>query len=307
VVVGVALAVAALLVTQDGDPPPSLETLADELVATGVPGVLVRLRDGDDVGAFGRGEAVRDDRFRVGSVTKTMVAALALTLADAGALALDDRSRHVPGLPADGDRITVRSLPAHTAGLYDYTHDRASLERRAPRAPSSRSPIAGCGARATRTRARTTSRSGSCSSRRRAPIAELLRRYVFEPFGLEATTFEAGRVSGDYLHGNERASRDGIATGGLRDTHLRPARSAWAAGAVVSSAADLDRFFERLLDSDLGRRMRPAGDARYGLGLARFATGCGPLVGHTGNLLGTITVVGKHGDRLLVAVADVYR
>jgi hypothetical protein len=35
-------------------------------------------------------------------------------------------------------------------------------------------------------------------------------------------------------------------------------------------------------------------------------TGCGPVVGHTGNLLGTITVVGRHGDRLLVAAADVY-
>ena len=308
VVDGAALAVAALLVAQDDDPPPSLETLADELVATGVPGVLVHLRDADDVGAFGRGDASADDRFRVGSVTKTMIAALALTLADAGALALDDPvSRHVPGLLRDGDRITVRSLLAHTAGLYDYTYDRALLNGELP--PRALVAIADRRARSKGYAYSSTNYLAlglALEAAGGAPIAELLRRHVFEPYGLENTTFETGRVSGDYLHGNERASRDGIATGGLRDTHGRTARSAWAAGAVVSTATDLDRFFERVLDSDLGRRMRPTGDARYGLGLARFVTGCGPVVGHTGNLLGTITVVGKYGDRLLVAAADVY-
>ena len=41
---------------------------------------------------------------------------------------------------------------------------------------------------------------------------------------------------------------------------------------MVSTAADLDRFFTRLLAGDLGRRMRPRGEDRYGLGLARFDT-----------------------------------
>ena len=75
---------------------------------------------------------------------------------------------------------------------------------------------------------------------------------------------------------------------------------------MVSTAADLDRFFTRLLASDLGRRMRPRGDDRYGLGLARFETRCGPVVGHTGNLLGTVTVVWARDDRLLVVAANVY-
>ena len=138
------------------------------------------------------------------------------------------------------------------------------------------------------------------------PLETLLRRYVFERFGLDDTTFEPGRVSGDYLHGHERAARDGVATGQLRDTARRTARSAWAAGAAVSTAADLDRFFTRLLASDLGRRMRPRGDARYGLGLARFETDCGPVVGHTGNLLGTVSVVWARGDRMLVTAANAF-
>ena len=59
----------------------------------------------------------------------------------------------------------------------------------------------------------------------------------------------------------------------------------------MSTAADLDRFFERLLTGELGVRLRPAADARYGLGVAQFETACGPVLGHTGNLLGTISVV----------------
>jgi len=75
---------------------------------------------------------------------------------------------------------------------------------------------------------------------------------------------------------------------------------------MVSTAADLDRFFTRLLASELGRRMRPATGERYGLGLARFETDCGAVIGHTGNLLGTITVVWARGDRLLVVAANVF-
>ena len=308
VAVSVALVVATLLATQGADSPSSLEASADELVAIGVPGILVRLRDGEDVHALGRGEASPNDRFRVGSVTKSMVAALALTLVDTGALALDDPvSRHVPGLLRDGHRVTVRDLLAHTAGLYDYTHERALLNGElAPRAPVA---IAD---RRERSEGYVYSSTNYLAlglvleAAGHAPIGELLTRHVFEPFGLDDTTFEPGRVSGAYLHGNERASRDGVATGGPRDTNLRTARSAWAAAAAVSTAEDLDRFFTRLLDGDLGRRMRPSGNARYGLGLARFTTECGPVVGHTGNILGTITVVGSRDERLLVVAANVY-
>jgi D-alanyl-D-alanine carboxypeptidase len=113
-------------------------------------------------------------------------------------------------------------------------------------------------------------------------------------------------VGGPHLHGHERPLRDGIATGSLSDTSGRTARSAWAAGAVVSTAAELDRFYSRLLGSESGRRMRPAPGARYGLGLARFETPCGPVVGHTGNLLGSITVVWTRGERVLVVAANLF-
>jgi D-alanyl-D-alanine carboxypeptidase len=139
------------------------------------------------------------------------------------------------------------------------------------------------------------------------PLADLLRRMVFRPSGLRETRFEPGVVAGASLHGHERASRQGVATGTLRDTSSRTARSAWAAGAIVSTTADLDRFFAWLQRTGLARRMRPPPGERYGLGLARFLqTPCGPVVGHTGNLLGTISVVWTRAERLLVLAANVY-
>ena len=301
-------ALAAVVATRGGDPPPPLAAAAEDVVESGVPAVIIRLRTGDQVHELAKGEALSGDRFRVGSVTKTFVAALALILADVGMLGLDDPvERHAPGLLPDGDRVTVRDLLNHTAGLFDYTSDpellRGELDPRALLAiANGRERTAGYAYSSTNYLAL----GFVLQAAALAPLDELLSRHVFERFGLADTTFELRRVGGPYLHGHERAVRDGIATGRFRDTSGRTARSAWAAGAAVSTAADLDRFFTRLLASELGRRMRPRGDDRYGLGLARFDTDCGPVVGHTGNLLGTVTVVWARGDRLLVVAANVY-
>ena len=206
------------------------------------------------------GDATADGRFRIASITKTLVAALTLRLADAGVLALDDSvEQYEPGLLGDGDRITVRDLLDHTADLFDYTSDPELLRGDEP--PSALVAIAD-------QRERTTGYAYSSTNyfvlglvleaAAAAPIAELLQQHVFGPAGLAETTFEPGVVKGTHLHGHERSAHDGVATGSLRDTSSRTARSAWAAGAIISTAADLDRFFTWLLGGDLGRRMRPA-------------------------------------------------
>ena len=303
--VAVLVAVAA---TRLEDSAPSLEAAAQRVVEGGVPGVIVRLRDGDDVQELARGEARVGDRFRIGSVTKTFVAALALEVAEFGTLSLDDTAAELePGIVSDAEEITVRDLLSHRAGLFDYTSDPALLRGELdPRA------LIGIADGKPRTEGYAYSSTnylvlGFLIQRAGlAGLAELLQRQILDPYGLDETTFEPDRVSGSYLHGHERPLRDGIATGSLKDTDGRTARSAWAAGAIVSTAADLDRFFTRLLASEDGRRMRPRGNGRYGLGLARFDTPCGPVVGHTGNLLGTLTVVWVRGDRLLVVAANLF-
>ena len=303
-----AAALVAAAVFWPRDTPPTLDATASDLVASGVPGVIVRLRDGGEVRELAKGEASVDDRFRVGSVTKTFVAALALDLADRGLLSLDDAAADFePRLVSDADEITIRELLSHRAGLFDYTSDPALL--RGELDPRALVGIADAKPREAGYSYSSTNYLALGLVLQRAGLAgldQMLQRQILGPYRLTDTTFEPGTVEGPHLHGHERPVRDGIATGSLTDTSDRTARSAWAAGAMVSTAADLDRFFTRLLGSDLGRRMRPQGDDRYGLGLARFDTPCGPVVGHTGNLLGMLTVVWARDDRLLVVAANVF-
>jgi len=65
-------------------------------------------------------EADREPRFFVYSVTKTFTAALFLLLQEEGLLGLDDAlARWVPRVPRS-ERITLRMLLNHTAGIPDY-------------------------------------------------------------------------------------------------------------------------------------------------------------------------------------------
>jgi D-alanyl-D-alanine carboxypeptidase len=98
-----------------------------------------------------------------------------------------------------------------------------------------------------------------------------------------------------------------------RDRSAASASWAWAAGALVSSAPDLSRLVGallggRLLPPRLLTLMRPLPGARYGLGLASFQTPCGTAVGHTGNLLGTVSAVwsSPDGRRRVVAMTNSY-
>jgi CubicO group peptidase (beta-lactamase class C family) len=61
-----------------------------------------------------------DTRFDIASVSKQFTATAVLLLAQEGRLALTDSlARHVPGLPAWAERVTVQDLMHHTSGLRD--------------------------------------------------------------------------------------------------------------------------------------------------------------------------------------------
>src|SRR5438093_623042 len=124
--------VTALLVSAAPARGASLPYDMQALVNAGAPGVIVFARNGTRSLRLAAGVADRahgtpmriGDRFRVGSVTKTFVAALVLQLAGEGKLSLDDTvEKWVPGLVPGGDRITVRELLNHTSGLFDYLND----------------------------------------------------------------------------------------------------------------------------------------------------------------------------------------
>src|SRR5690606_30324697 len=103
--------------------------IADRIAAGSATGVIVQVTDSAGEEVWTAGEAVPGEggglgghsRFRIGSVTKTFVAAVVLQLAEEGRLGLDDPiGEHLPGTVPDGEAITVRRLLDHTSGLYDY-------------------------------------------------------------------------------------------------------------------------------------------------------------------------------------------
>jgi D-alanyl-D-alanine carboxypeptidase len=108
----------------------------DAITATGVPGVLAEVRTGDQQLRGTSGVADLDSRqpvkgngfFRIGSNTKTFLSVVVLQLVAEHRLSLDDTVGHwlpgvVHGNGNDGGKITVRELLQHTSGLHDYTDD----------------------------------------------------------------------------------------------------------------------------------------------------------------------------------------
>jgi D-alanyl-D-alanine carboxypeptidase len=92
------------------------------------PGAVTRIAAGTDLGASHRPMLV-DDRFRVGSLTKTFVATVVLQLAERHRLSLEDTvERWLPGLVPNGNQITVKQLLQHTSGLFDYAADPATFQ-----------------------------------------------------------------------------------------------------------------------------------------------------------------------------------
>ena len=108
----------------------TLQTAIDALRAKGnFPGIsaAVVFPDGSiwtgqsGVTVLSTGAALTEDTiFSVGSISKTFTAALALRLAEQGAIGLDDRvSRWVPTFP-NAANITLRQLLNHTSGIRDF-------------------------------------------------------------------------------------------------------------------------------------------------------------------------------------------
>ncbi|MEV0129395.1 serine hydrolase domain-containing protein [Dactylosporangium sp. NPDC050688] len=103
---------------------PETVSRVDDLVARAHAGgrvpVLVAgvVRDGvlEHVSAAGLEGPAGGLQFRIGSITKTMTAALVLALRDEGKLALDDLLyRHLPGTPVGA--VTLRQLLGHAGGM----------------------------------------------------------------------------------------------------------------------------------------------------------------------------------------------
>ena len=299
-----------------------LDAALNDVVATGVPGIIVRVKDphhaarnyAAGVDEVATGTPLRPTaQYRVGSITKTFVATIVLQLVGEGRLRLDEPvSKRLPDLLSDGRLITVRQLLNHTSGLPDYTEDPelfagivenrvwkpAALVAMADKHPRLFAPgsawkysntnyiVAGLLIKAV------TGHS----------LANELQRRIFSPLGLDHTSFPVTNapLTGYHTHGYISTETIPTADGQPLDVTGYNPSHAWAAGAIVSNAEDLSDFYEalmggRLLTPRLLREMRttvaedptdPNTTFRYGLGLERVSDTCGANWGHSGSIYG---------------------
>jgi D-alanyl-D-alanine carboxypeptidase len=307
---------------------PAVQKALDRLVAEdGFPGAMAAVRDSKGrvrsytagVGSLRtKAPLPPNGRVRIASNTKMFTATVILQLVGEGRISLDQPvERYLPGVVRghgnDGRRITVRMLLQQTSGLPDYdtivtdgggslgdvAHTYfgprqlvdAALSEKREFAPGTRWSYSNTnyvllGLVAERVAGR--------------PIGEQITRRIIKPLRLTDTYWPGvgeqrirGRHPQGYLADKPGAPWKNVTT---MDPSL-----GWAAGQLVSTPRDLNRFMTSLLD---GRLLRPAQLAqmrttvkapgfeptkgwRYGLGLARHAPGCGVVGwGHGGDIQG---------------------
>lgn len=185
---------------------------------------------------------------RIGSVTKTYVAGVVLSLVADGAISLDDRvSRFIDGVP-NGDVITIRQLLTHKSGLFAYTDDEEFLSLMGPTHRFAPSDLLSYGTRHAPTFAPGAGWAYSntnfvvlgliAEAAGKAPIAELVRKRILDKLHLEETFF-----AGEESFGDHRLAR-GTDAAGADVTDYADISWAWAAGAIAATPSDVARWME---------------------------------------------------------------
>jgi D-alanyl-D-alanine carboxypeptidase len=302
-------------------PGPALEAAIAGLPRADATAALVRL--GGKEGVWRGSSGVHDletgrpadpaARFRAGSVTKVFTAAVALQLAREGRLDLDRSARsYLPELiPASYAGVTVRQLLNHTHGIPapDFpgstveeayanrfqVHDpeamvRSATSKKPEFAPGERQHYLNIGYTVT----------GLLIERVTHDSYELqVARRVLGPLGLRDTYFPGAnpRITGPHNHGYQTMRLDDGTTG-LRDVSVWGSTDGWAAGDVISTTADLERFTRALFK---GRVVRgPLLEEMFTLPeVTDFGTGepAAYSVGLSMKVLGGREVWGKTGGR----------
>ncbi|MFI5979052.1 serine hydrolase domain-containing protein [Streptomyces sp. NPDC051452] len=298
----------------------AIQRLLQQAVAQGgLPGILAEVCDGDRqwFGTAGVADTrtgrkrSQQDRFRIGSISKTFVATVVLQLSAEGRLSLDDTTEQwLPGVVhdhhRDAARVNIRMLLNHTSGIFNYTDDQKALNRHETHLPQSLVQIAmshpptctpGSGFAYSNTNYVLAGMIIELATGR--SLAEEVTERISRPFGLADTYLPHG--SDPTIHGpHSRHYTKLFQTdpgAPVHDATEFDSSIFWAAGGMISTAGDLNRFFRallggRILPPDQQRDMFTTvptrdwiPDAAYGLGVSSVKLPCGETVWGMGGAL----------------------
>jgi len=304
VCVGVVATSASAGTKQTRSAPPPVERVARE-VRTGAKSLIVFVSAAgkEYVATTGTRHPKADQRFRIGSVTKTFTATIVFQLLEEGKLRLESTlEEHLPGVVPRGGEITIRHLLGHRSGLANVT-DYPGWLNQAERSPST-SPINTLRFAASKPLAFRPGSKERYSNTNYIALglviekvtgrsyAEELKERVLDPLALSRTELPTTRRLSD------------LADGGYNPN------LPWAAGAIVSNAHDLSRFYSALLSgrilsaASLGAMKDTKTYGVFGTGLGIFSTdlACGRSWGHFGYIVDyqTLVIASEEGDRVAV-------
>ncbi|WP_158607822.1 serine hydrolase domain-containing protein [Nocardia panacis] len=329
--------------TSAGPEPAALAAALEHLVTEDqVPGAQAVLGLGDKVRVFSHGVGdiatgkpfPTDARIRIGSNTKTFVATVALQLVGEGKLSLDAPvDQYLPGVvhgeSYDPKKITVRNILQHTSGIPDYLEEpefdeessRYKVFQPAQLAdlPFARHPADFApGAKFEYSNTNYILAGMVIEEVTGQPVAAEIKTRIADRLGLKSTFLPA---PGDIAIPDPHPSGYALADAG-KPVEFTEQDPSWAgaAGAMISTGRELNRFYVDLLNGKLlppaqlaeMQRTVPADEMspgfQYGLGLARIPSSCGKEVwGHGGTLPGFRVRNGytKSGDAATLIVNEI--
>ncbi len=334
-----------------------LTSALDNVHRAGIPGIFAEVRDGDDVwrGASGVADMATDRpvtpnmRHRVGSISKTFVAAAILQQVEMGRITLDEPiGQQLRALvPGDrGDDLTVRMLLNHTSGLADYLPVAYPSLKRFP-ALAQTTPESIDANRFTRFQREDLIRMGAAAPSVGRPGGTpgiySNTNYLLLCQLLEQVT---GTTAEEYITTNVIALAGLKHTGFPEDPYVNGPHSriyeswfgmidpprdysvydmSWVgpAASLISTVADLNRFFSLLLSGEIVSQASLAQmqhavpvisfegkKIAYGLGLHKLEVpGGGTFWGHDGSVwgAGAISMTSEDGTRQMSVAVNIQR
>ncbi|MFF5974728.1 serine hydrolase domain-containing protein [Streptomyces sp. NPDC012769] len=326
-------------VSRTSSPAPDLSTVIAGLPSADATAALVRI--GGTEGAWQGSSGVRDleskdpadpsARFRAGSVTKVFTAATVLWLAAEGRIDLDRSARsYLPELiPGRYATVTVRQLLNHTHGIPAADFPGDTVEEWYARRFEVHRPediVRSATAKPREFRPGTRQHYLNIGYTIAGLIVERVtgdtfehqvERRILRPLGLRDTYFPGTdpRIRGPYNHGYQTMRLDDGTTG-LRDVSVWGTTDGWAAGDLISTTADLERFTRALFAGEVVRGplleemftlpkavdFKSGGPAAYSVGLSMKKLGGREVWGKTGGRWGYNAAIAstRHGERTLV-------